>query len=467
MTTSKAIVMVGGGSRGTRFRPLALDQAKILFPIAGKPLLAHTVDAILKIDTIKEIILIGFYEPSVFTEFISQFRARMKYSKRDCTMRYLKEFKALGTAGGLYYFRKEIMAGSPDSFLVIHGDIVCSFPLQKMIDFYDEKTKENGGKKLDAVLMGVQLQNYDVFLAMNDRDQSSFGTIISDSKTGKVVHYVEKPETKMSETINGGVYMFNDKLFKRLSQAKITKITVASTDAEFIDEDVISMEKDILENLPEFGMTYVFPYKGIWAAVKTPSDALYANQLYLDDCYRKQKASGVAPGALRSTPLVSHQRTPTLDRVTLEKPSAWIVPPVFIHPSAKIDKSMGTKLGPYVSVGAGCKIGAGTRISNSIVLDECQIGENSLVTNSILSYRCNTGDWVRIEGTGVTIKNARINSPTKPDSSKPCRIIGIKDSGNISILGSGTTVKDDSYLLNSFILPNKSIKHDVKYEIIM
>lgn len=84
-------------------------------------------------------------------------------------MRYLKEFKALGTAGGLYYFKNEIMSGSPDNFFVIHGDIVCSFPLQKMIDFYEQKTRENGSKKLDAILMGVQIQNYDVFLALNDR----------------------------------------------------------------------------------------------------------------------------------------------------------------------------------------------------------------------------------------------------------------------------------------------------------
>lgn len=469
MTTTKAVIMVGGGSRGTRFRPLSLDRAKILFPIAGKPLLGHTVDAILEIESIKEIILIGFYEPSVFTEFISQFTARMKYTKRDCTMRYLKEFKALGTAGGLYYFRNEIMSGSPESFFVIHGDIVCSFPLQKMIDFYDEKTRENGSKKLDAVLMGVQVQNYDVFLALNDRDQSSFGTIISDPKSRRVVHYVEKPETKMSETINGGVYMFNDMLFKRLSRAKITKITAASTNPEYIDEDVISMEEDILENLPEFGNTFVYPYTGIFAALKTPSDALYANQLYLNELQKKQKTlKSELPSHLSAIPL-GHKRSSTIDRVTLEKPSATIISPVFIHPSCTIDKDAGTKIGPYVSIGPGCKVEAGTRISNSIILHKCHIGGNSLIRNSIISYGCKAGKWTRIEGTGVTIKKTakKHAGPQKPVELGDCQIIGIKDSGNISILGSGTNVDDDAYILNSFILPNKNIRHDIKYEIIM
>ncbi|GME68799.1 unnamed protein product [Ambrosiozyma monospora] len=149
--TSKAVIMVGGSSRGTRFRPLALDEAKILFPIAGKPLLAHTIDAVLKIESITEILLIGFYEPSVFTEFISAFNAKMKYQRRNCSIKYLKEFKALGTAGGLYFFREEIMKGNPDNFLVIHGDIVCEFPLSEIIDFYEAK-KELSKEKLDAVL---------------------------------------------------------------------------------------------------------------------------------------------------------------------------------------------------------------------------------------------------------------------------------------------------------------------------
>ncbi|GME81462.1 unnamed protein product [Ambrosiozyma monospora] len=47
------------------------------------------------------------------------------------------------------------------------------------------------------------------------------------------------------------------------------------------------------------------------------------------------------------------------------------------------------------------------------------------------------------------------------------KVIGIKDSGHISILGSGTDVSEEVYVLNSFILPNKSIKDDVKYEIVM
>jgi hypothetical protein len=37
----KAVLLVGGHSKGTRFRPLSLDVPKPLFPLGGIPLLTH------------------------------------------------------------------------------------------------------------------------------------------------------------------------------------------------------------------------------------------------------------------------------------------------------------------------------------------------------------------------------------------------------------------------------------------
>ncbi|ODV83457.1 hypothetical protein CANARDRAFT_177620 [[Candida] arabinofermentans NRRL YB-2248] len=478
MTTTKAIIMVGGSSRGTRFRPLALDKAKIMFPIAGKPLLSHTVDAVLKVESIREIILIGFYDVSIFSEFISSFNARMRYSKRNCSIKYLKEFKALGTAGGLYHFREDILKGNPESFLVIHGDIVCSFPLNEMVQFYEEKKKTHQSK-IDAILFGVKIPDYELFLALNGSDLTSFGTIVSE-ENGEVVHYVEKPESKISDVINGGIYLFNESLFRRLSNAKISKITIANdnTHFDFVDEDIISLEKDILHNLPDFGNTYVFQYRGFWKAIKTPSDALWANELYLDKISQGSK-SPISPSSSvdvtnsdGSEPL--KYRVATMDQHILEKPSSFIQCPVYIHPSATVNYENGTRIGKFVSIGENVTIGAGTRISNSIILENCEIGSNTIIMNSIVSMNCKIGNWCRVEGTGINlisinemVKKNGVSKLQKLLNQDTFKIIGIKDSGNISILGSGTQVDDDRYVLNSFILPNKTIKHDVKYEIIM
>lgn len=50
--------------------------------------------------------------------------------------RYLREYQALGTAGGIYHFRDEIIRGNPQQFFVMHVDIACTFPLKEMAAFH-------------------------------------------------------------------------------------------------------------------------------------------------------------------------------------------------------------------------------------------------------------------------------------------------------------------------------------------
>lgn len=70
MSESKAVILVGGPSRGTRFRPLSLNCPKPLFPIAGRPLIHHHLDALSKVEGLKEVLIIGLFEDKVFAPFI-------------------------------------------------------------------------------------------------------------------------------------------------------------------------------------------------------------------------------------------------------------------------------------------------------------------------------------------------------------------------------------------------------------
>lgn len=55
-------------------------------------------------------------------------------------LRYLQEYQALGTAGGIYHFRDQISSGNPDAFFVLNGDVCGDFPLQEMLDFHTNLT---------------------------------------------------------------------------------------------------------------------------------------------------------------------------------------------------------------------------------------------------------------------------------------------------------------------------------------
>ena len=41
----KAVILIGGLQKGTRFRPLSLDVPKPLFPVAGHPIIYHHIEA--------------------------------------------------------------------------------------------------------------------------------------------------------------------------------------------------------------------------------------------------------------------------------------------------------------------------------------------------------------------------------------------------------------------------------------
>jgi mannose-1-phosphate guanylyltransferase len=80
-----------------------------------------------------EVLLIGFYEDAVFTHFV-------KDASRDfpnLSIRYLREYSSLGTAGGLYHFRDVILKGNPQQIYVLHADICCTYPLVELKAFHD------------------------------------------------------------------------------------------------------------------------------------------------------------------------------------------------------------------------------------------------------------------------------------------------------------------------------------------
>lgn len=52
------------------------------------------------------------------------------------TDRYLQEYTALGTAGGIYHFRDQILTGNPESFFVMNADVCGDFPLTEMAEFH-------------------------------------------------------------------------------------------------------------------------------------------------------------------------------------------------------------------------------------------------------------------------------------------------------------------------------------------
>ncbi|KEZ40068.1 Nucleotidyl transferase [Scedosporium apiospermum] len=426
--STKAVILVGGPSRGTRFRPLSLDVPKPLFEVAGHPIIWHCVSALSKLTTkhLQEVYIIGYYEEQIFQNFIKD--ASLEFP--GLSIKYLREYEALGTAGGLYHFRDAILKGRPERLFVLNADVCCSFPLVDMLKLFVEKDAE-------AVILGTKVSN---------EAASNFGCIVSDAHTRRVLHYVEKPESHISNLINCGVYLFStEAIFPSIKNAikrrtdRPRLVSYPSSDnlesSMIFDDDlgnqngVIRLEQDILSDLADNKQFFVYETKDFWRQIKTAGSAVPANALYLQQALQA--------GSKELAPR-----------------SANIIPPVFIHPTATIDPT--AKLGPNVSIGPRVHVGAGARVKESIVLEDSEIKHDACVLHSIIGWGSRVGAWARVEGTPIPV-NSHTTSIIKN---------GVKVQ-SITILGKDCAVGDEVRVQNCVCLPYKELKRDVANEIIM
>lgn len=394
-----------------------------LFEVAGHPIIEHCFRAVTKVPEIKEVFIVGYYDETVFRDFIKD----SSKANPGISIKYLREYQALGTAGGLYHFRDAILKGRPDRFFVLNADVCCSFPLGEMLKMFEEKDAE-------AVILGTRVSN---------EAATNFGCIVSDAHSKRVLHYVEKPESHISNLINCGVYLFStESIFpsirsaikRRAERPRLLSYPSSENLESFFPEEqedgeekseVIRLEQDILSDLADSRQFFVLETKDFWRQIKTAGSAVPANALYLQKAWQSQSDE-------------------------LAAPSANILPPVFIHPTAKVDPT--AKLGPNVSVGPRAVIGPGARVKESIVLEDTDIRHDACVLYSIIGWGSRVGAWARVEGT-----------PT-PVAQHSTSIVknGVKVQ-SITILGKECSVGDEVRVQNCVCLPYKELKR-VSYD---
>lgn len=231
-------------------------------------------------------------------------------------------------AGGLYHFRNQILRGNPDLIFVVNSDVCCAFPFQEMLQFH---RKHEG----ICTILGTHVPK---------EIATRYGCLVAKDGTGEVLHYVEKPETFVSDLISCGVYLFSPEIFK-----DIKVLMEPSSGSDFIDSEVIRLEQDVLQPLAGTGRLFVFETTEFWRQIKTAGSAVPANTLYLYQ-YAKTGSSMLA---------VPQKDGPT------------IVGNVYIHPTAHVHPS--AKLGPNVSIGPRVTIGKGVRVKESIILDNVEV----------------------------------------------------------------------------------------------
>ena len=250
---------------------MSFDLPKPLFPVASRPMVQHLIEACTRVNGLKEILLLGYYE---LNQSLSEFIEEMSHIY-NVHIKYHQEYKALGTCGGIYHFRQEILENHPKAFFLINGDVCGDFMLQDMLNFYNSTSSKNSTMMTIMVTEATRTQSLD------------YGCVVEDKKTHKIMHYVEKPSTFVSNFINCGIYICSLNLFdyitKLLQSNHQAKTANLLSNEKLFEKSYagLSLEKDILTNLAGTENIYAYHTTKWWSQLKTASSAIYANRHYL------------------------------------------------------------------------------------------------------------------------------------------------------------------------------------------
>ena len=151
------------------------------------------------------------------------------------------------------------------------------------------------------------------------------------------------------------------------------------------------------------------------------------------------------------------------DRLAKGDGSFTVVGNVFVHPTARVHAS--AVVGPNVSLGPHVEVGEGARIKESIVLERSVVMNHAVVMHTIVGVDAKVGDWCRVEGTP---NDPNPNKPfAKMDNTPLFNPVDGKLNPSITIVGSNVHVPAEIILLNSIVLPHKSLGHSIKNEIVL
>jgi len=360
----KAIILAAGDS--TRMLPLSANQPKHLLPIAGKPLIFHTMEALEKAG-IRETLVVYGYHADKLREAVETQTWKMKIS-------FVNQKERKGTAHAAGYAKKFV--GKTDAILM-YGDVMV------------------GPDTFDGLIELHKKKGYDMTLSVKPiENPSAYGVV--KVQRGKAKALIEKPEPDqmVSNLVNAGIYAISNPLWDAIENTKL------SSRGEYEITDSISM-------LIEKGNVGAYSLPSWWLDVGKPWDLLEANELLLGQSKRNIEGI-VEDGAVVKGEVA-------IGEGTIVRSGAYIEGPVFIDRESVIGPNCYIRA--YTSIGKRVKIGNAVEIKNSIIMNDTNVGHLSYVGDSIIGQRSNFGAGtitanLRHDNNSifVTVKGERTNS---------------------------------------------------------
>lgn len=407
----ETLTLILAGGKGSRLDILSQRRSKPAMPFAGK---FRIIDFALSNCTQSNLYDIGIltqYLPLSLNEHIGSGKA-WDLDRRDSGVTLLQphNYWYLGTADAVLKNLEFIQRKSPKYVLILSGDHIYKMDYRKMIQKHKEKNA--------SLTIATQ--------PVDPKEVHRFG-IMSINSDDEIIDFEEKPKTSKSNLASMGIYLFNYELLEKVL------LNIKRDDLDFgkhiIPYLIESTKKEV----------YAYQFKDYWMDVGT-YDSYWETNL---------------------------QMTKDFTDLDLYDPT-WKVytksedlPPVKIGSNASIQTSLvsngcvieGSVINSVLS--PGIRVGKGSIVKDSIILNNVIIGENVTIQKSIIDKKAVIGrnsyigygddltpniEKPDLLESGITVIEKRTMIPENVEIGRNCRVFKTYDFKDKKIK-SGSTLR--------------------------
>lgn len=337
----QTVILAAG--QGTRMRPLTDQRPKPMLPVAGRPLVAHTVAAAVEAGASKLIVVVGYEGDAVRSFFGTDLDG--------VPIEFVTQSKQRGTADAVRAARSHLTA---DPFAVLNGDAL--YDVASLSELFDT-VPAIGSFEVD--------------------NPSAYGVLQIEpgSPHPQVTGLVEKPANPPSRLVNTGAYVFPAHAQKLLDVEESPRGERELT--------------DVVTNLYQQATVCAVPFQR-WLDVGRPWELLAANEWKLAE--EGSQVNGTVHDRAELRGQVRVADGATIDAGVVIEGPAYVGQGATVGPNAYVRGAtlLGTKT----------HVGHSVEIKNSVLMEGATVGHLSYIGDSVLGQDVNFG-------AGTTVANLR------------------------------------------------------------
>ena len=349
----QAVILVGG--EGTRLRPLTSTVPKPVVPLVDRPFIAYMLEWLRRHGVDEVVVCSGFLSTSVRNVLGDGTAYDMKIS-------YVEEPDPRGTAGALK-FAEPLLA---ERFFMLNGDVLTDLDLTAQLAAH-----ERAGAKATLALVGVD-------------DPRAYGLVRAEDD-GTVIEFLEKPSADAAidtNLISAGAYVL---------EREVVEMIPADRN--------VSIEREIWPQLVGNGL-HSYAEDAYWLDIGTPARYLQGTFDILEGHVKTDVLE-----RLGDSYLAVHETSECGGR---------IVPPAVVERGCVVEE--GAHVGSLVVLGDGVRVGAGSIVERSVVLQGTEIGEGCVLRDCIVGAGVRIGAHTNISGGAVIGEGVTVGSENELSS---------------------------------------------------